>query len=260
MTRTPIDAPGGPTVTDDGAAPVQFAWRNGRGEHECTRFDRVMQDYWAHVAAPALASAEQEAQRWLDASDADLSALFIHAEKVDQHLVTAFGMALSLQSIWERQLRRYLVACAGQDPALVHKIQMAPWLQLQEHFAQLRGVPLQAFITFAELDLLSVLGNVCRHGNGKSADGLWRAHPDLWPYSEGQGNGPTPAVEHMHIPTRLLARLADGVVQFWSFIDYLYTENLQSKHASVERDLPGLRRRHAAAIAHFNSTVAVPGA
>lgn len=234
---------------------VQFNWRNGAGEHACTDFSRMVETYWAKVAQPALQAAEKEVQTWLAATTSDLSAVFVHSDMEVQHQVTALGMCLSLQALWERQLRRYLGSFVKHDPVMTRAIQMDHWDKLQRHFQEMRGVPLEAFIWYPDLDLLARLGNVCRHGDGRAADALWHAHPELWPDYVGRAGG-APSVEGLSIPNELLARLARAVAAFWEFVEYLYVENLQRKHSTVERDLPILRRQHAAAIAHFNSTLA----
>lgn len=145
------------------------------------------------------------------------------------------------------------------DPTMTKAIQMQHWEKLQAHFEVLRGVPLQAFLWFPELDLLSRLGNVCRHGDGRAADDLWRTHPEFWPYEDPMTRSATaPPVERLHINSNLLDQLAVALARFWSFIEYLYVENLNSKHISLEQKLPGLRRHHASAIAHFNRTLAIP--
>ena len=236
---------------------VQFSWLNGAGEHVCTGFDRMVDAYWGKVAQPALAAAEQEAQDWLAATAKDVSAVFVHSDREMQYQVTALGLCLSLSALWERQLRRYLSAYVPHDPAKTQDVQMHHWGRLQEYFQQLRGVPLQAFLWYPELDLLSRLGNVCRHGNGRSADDLWRTHPEFWPYDDPDAPSVSaPPVERLHIGTELLDRLAGALVQFWSFIEFLYIENLHMKHSSVERALPELRKQYATAIAHFNRTMA----
>ncbi|CAN7749325.1 hypothetical protein [Duganella sp. LjRoot269] len=230
-----------------------FAWRNGPGEIASTKFEDQVLRYWRNVALPALASADIEVEQALAATETDVSAVFVHTDRVDQHQVTALAMGIALQSLWERQLRRYLGACVASDEAMQKRVQKVPWTDLQKLFHLLRGVPLQAFANFPELDLLSQIGNVCRHGDGTTADRLWKSHPELWPYSENLGqHGAAPPVEHIHLSTEMLTRLADAVATFWEFISYLYTENLRVKHPSVERRLPELRRRHVWAIEHFN--------
>lgn len=230
-----------------------FAWRNGPGEIASTKFEDQVLRYWRNVALPALASADIEVEQALAATETDVSAVFVHTDRVDQHQVTALTMGIALQSLWERQLRRYLGACVASDEAMQKRVQKVPWTDLQKLFYVLRGVPLKAFASFPDLDLLSQIGNVCRHGDGITADRLWKTHPELWPYSENQGQpGAAPPVEHIHLGTDLLSRLADAVATFWAFISYLYTENLRVKHPSVERRLPELRRRHVHSIAHFN--------
>ncbi len=230
-----------------------FVWRNSPGENASTKFEDQVLRYWRNVALPALVSADIEVEQALAATETDVSAVFVHTDRVDQHQVTALAMGIALQSLWERQLRRYLGASVVNDEAMQKRVQKAPWTELQKLFHLLRGVPLQAFANFPDLDLLSQIGNVCRHGDGTTADRLWKSHPALWPYSENHGQpGAAPAVEYMHLSTELLSQLADAVATFWAFISYLYTENLRVKHPSVERRLPELRQRHAHSIEHFN--------
>ncbi|MYM92818.1 hypothetical protein [Duganella vulcania] len=230
-------------------------WQNGPGEIVCARFDDQVRQYWRNVAQPALASADREVEMALAATETDVSAVFEHADRVDQHQVTALGLGIALQSLWERQLRRYLCAYVQGDAAMRKKVEMAKWDQLLPLFEQFRGAPLRAFICFPDLDLLSLVGNVCRHGDGKTADLLWRSHPELWPYSQAHDHpDAAPPVEHMHLSTSLLSRLADSVTKFWEFVSYLHLENLLSKHPSVERRLPTLRALHEVEIAHFNRT------
>jgi hypothetical protein len=108
-----------------------------RGGQHCGRrdCDAVVTAYWDKVALPALHHAETEVAFW--ANNNEGGAVFAHAEVVDQQLVTASAMCLSLQSIWERQLRAYLLSCAGwTDAKLTHQLQHAPWDALQGLFEE----------------------------------------------------------------------------------------------------------------------------
>jgi hypothetical protein len=102
----------------------------------------------------------------------------------------------------------YLLSCAGwTDAKLTHQLQHAPWDALQGLFEELRGVPLPAFLSYPDLDLLAQLGNACRHGAGRAASALWRSHPDLWPHSAWPADSAVaPPVEHMQM--RLKAKTA----------------------------------------------------
>src|SRR3546814_18258276 len=76
----------------------------------------------------------------------------------------AFGLAI--QSIWERQLREYLRGCAGElvpGEPIGAKIERADWKALRKYFRKLRGIELEVFPSFDNLDLLQHLGNACRH-------------------------------------------------------------------------------------------------
>ena len=229
-----------------------FKWRNCHGDVICNRFDAVIIAYWERVALPSIVNAEAEVAFW--ASRSDGGAIFAHADVVDQQLVTASAMCLSLQSIWERQLRAYLLSCAGWANAkLTYQLQHDPWEKLQSSFTQLRGVPMAGFLSYPALDLLARLGNVCRHGSGKAANALWTLHPEFWPNSQwSAGSASAPPVEHMHIGKDVLASFVRAIADFWQTIEHLYLESIEKKHISVESTMPERRHRYAAAVAHLN--------
>jgi hypothetical protein len=236
-----------------------FKWRNCHGDVICNRFDAVITAYWDKVALPALHHAEAEVAFW--ANNNEGGAVFAYAEVVDQQLVTASAMCLSLQSIWERQLRAYLLSCAGwTDAKLTNQLQHAPWDALQDLFEQLRGVPLRAFLSYPDLDLLARLGNACRHGAGRAANALWRSHPKRWPHSAWPADSAVaPPVEHMQLSKALLARFVSAIAGFWQVLGYLYNESIDMKHSSLEVTLREQRLRHAAAVAHLNRVVGSAG-
>lgn len=237
-----------------------FKWRNCYDDVICTRFDAVIMAYWDKVALPALHQAETEVVFW--ANNDEGGAVFAHAKVVDQQLVTASAICLSLQSIWERQLRAYLLSCTGRtDAKLTHQLQHAHWDVLQDLFHQLRGVPLGAFLSYRKLNLLAQLGNACRHGAGRAANALWRSHPELWPYSAWPADSAVaPPIDHMHISKDLLADFVNAIAGFWQMINYLYNESIETKHGSLELRLREQRRQHAASISHLNSVVGSAGA
>lgn len=257
--------------TADGRA--QFRWRNCYGDVIAYRYDLVVMDYWRKVAEPALRSAEEEVNHW--ASIDEGAACFVHANLVDQRAVTAAAMCLSLQSIWERQLRQYLLSCVGYAAAeagLRAKIQRAPWDQLQTLFCQLRGVSMNAFLPYPDLDLLMSLGNVCRHGDGDSARKLWVSHPALWPdhcrtplpdllaLEAGvvkMVEPSAPSATQINITTSMLERFAASIADFWSMVEYLYNESVQihNKDPFLEKKLVEDRGKLAEAIEHFNCAV-----
>lgn len=245
---------------------VHFQWRNCFGDVIAGRFDVVIRDYWSKVVMPALSSAEAEVVYWANSDEG--GACFVHSDRIDQRAITAAAMCLSIQSIWERQLRRYLLTCVGyasEDSHLRELIQKESWKKLQALFLKVRGVPMTAFLTYPDLDLLSTLGNACRHGDGASATSLWNSHPELWPaycrdpivldVASIAGRKGAPSVSEMNIETSLLERLVGAIASFWEMVGYLYHESLRGKHCSLEARLIRDRQKLALAISHFNSLV-----
>lgn len=171
--------------------------------------------------------------------------------------------ALSIQSQWERQLRDFLKGCARElkrSDAYVASLSTDNWTKLLERFQDLRGLPLQTFDSFPDLDLLQLLGNACRHGDGNSARKLYERWPELWPNwppatpvscSESPLNClPTHvSFSQVSLSRLLLVRLAEAVIWFWEDHNYIYTNSIKRKHNSVEgalakmRDQRALRRR-----------------
>lgn len=207
----------------------KFSWRSGYGDVTCYRCDDVVQDYWAKIALPALDHAEKEVAFWENNQEG--GAPFVYANVVDQLSVTASAMCLSIQSIWERQLRAYLLACIDRkDETLADRIQHASWDVIQALFTELRGVPMQAFLSYHDLNLLVQLGNVCRHGAGRTANALWRNYPGLWPGTTWPADtARAPPVDQMHVGRELLARMVCAIVSFWQMIGYFIRKALQSK-------------------------------
>ena len=96
---------------------------------------------------------------------------------------TLKAFCLSLNSIWERQLRNLMTGVARElydDPGLIKKCQMDPWHKLAGLFEELRGFKLSAFKAYDDLDTLQLLANVCRHGEGASLQRLSTKCPELW--------------------------------------------------------------------------------
>ncbi|MRW83747.1 hypothetical protein GJ698_06520 [Pseudoduganella sp. FT26W] len=252
---------------------VQFQWRNCFGDVTATRFGLVIKEYWSKVARPALISAEAEVEHW--ASSDEGGACFVHSDRLDQRAITAAAMCLSIQSIWERQLRQYLVTCVCRDDRQAEmqgQIHHAHWKNkkaekkrpdLQELFRDLRGVPMSAFLSFPQIDLLAELGNACRHGDGKAVTGLWQRHPELWPAYcresllalDGTRTERTvaPPFADMNIEPAMLEGFVDSIADFWEMVQYLYHESLTSKHWTLEKRLLEDRRKLARAISHFNN-------
>ncbi|WP_457446525.1 hypothetical protein [Roseateles sp. P5_E4] len=175
------------------------------------------------------------------------------------HSSTLQGYTLTVQSVWERQLRGYLIACAkeqGWDGEKIDKLQRKDWDWLCKRFKDLKGVALEAFPSFSDLDLLMLLGHACRHGDGAAArklfdrcPGLWvnwpPALPDGWP-GEPLKNVPSyPPFKDVTLTRDLLTQMVIGVIWFWEDWELIYTNSLKRKHWSVHETVKQMRRRRA---------------
>lgn len=139
------------------------------------------------------------------------------------------ALCLGVQSLWEQQLRSYLGNCEiqGNDSALLNKIQSASWdhwkkdHSLKHLFSEIRGLELESLDSYKRLDILQLLGNVCRHGPGPSSLTLIKRYPELWPKAGTQSKQfGVPAVAVMPvdgalITDALLRDLVNAVQLFW---------------------------------------------
>jgi hypothetical protein len=212
-----------------------FRWRNCYADVGNYAHGRTVTNYVLDVVKPAIAA--------LEAKIAELDASSDPVEDLQQETFLAF--ALALQSIWERQLRDYLIGCAKE---LAHPrvsasaIAKANWNDLCKHFRTLRGIPIEHFPTFGELDILQLLGNACRHGEGNSAAELWARRPELWPPRWQSPFDDEPQVGPQH-PSAIRLTVADlegiagAIATFWSDAEYIYNESIGRKHDSLERTL-----------------------
>jgi hypothetical protein len=135
----------------------------------------TIESYFQDVIMPALATLDTKIEE-LENSDWP-GAVFAKADMEEVRLETMRAFGLSIQSIWERQLRSYLLGCAKDlrpGEPFATKIEKANWKELQKLFRGLRGIGLDAFPSFSVLDALQHLGNACRHGDGDSAAELAR--------------------------------------------------------------------------------------
>jgi hypothetical protein len=172
---------------------------------------------------------------------------FIQGDVQDLRRATIMAFCLSIQSLWEQQIRAYLRGCAKElkfDQAVITKILKASWPDLDKYFEQIRGIPMSRFEQYPDLSYLHLLGNACRHGDGPSLEALWELHPELWPdryesqdssfLNEDYGLPPwTATIEDMVISRELLGRFVVAVRSFWDEAEYIYNESIERKHPSL---------------------------
>jgi hypothetical protein len=239
-----------------------FTWSNLQADIFLGQHARAMRLYLESVVTPAL-----------DAIDARLDEMSRSDEPADvfglggmnalrRSTIEAF--ALSLQSLWERQLREFLKGCARElkRPAdEVQELERANWEKLLKRFQELRGLPLDAFDSFRELELLHLLGNACRHGDGSSARILSDRWPEFWPnrpwFDDPLALRPAPLPPYVappitsrsfseaSLPRSLLVRLTHAVIWFWEDHNYIYTNSITPKHSNIDGALAKMREERA---------------
>lgn len=221
-----------------------FRWKNCYADVVASKHGVGVQSFFDDVVMPAIHSLEEKIAT-LGRSDNPGDA-FAQADTADVLQETKMAFGLSIQSIWERQVRGYLRGCAEElrpGEGRATQVTTANWEKLSALFLELRGIRLDAFPSFAELDTLHLLGNVCRHGDGPSAVELAKRCPELWPvYSptpfenEPPVPGPPPAAL-MDLPVSRLRAFVVAVARFWGDAEYIYNESIERKHPSLEARL-----------------------
>lgn len=140
-----------------------------------------MSEFFESVARPAICKLRQDVEIFKASSD-PIDA-FRQSDAEDLIVETLKAFCLSLNSIWERQLRTLMAGVARElydDPALIKKCQIQHWDKLDGLFEDLRGFKLSDFKAFDDLDTLQLLANTCRHGDGPSLRRLSSKCPELW--------------------------------------------------------------------------------
>ena len=243
-----------------------FTWKNCFADVQSSRYGEIARDFLTLVVNPSLDTLDSEIQRWKDTGEM-VSHLMVFdlTELVGK---TRMAFCLSIQSLWEQQIRNYLSGCIKElniDPFPVSQRRGANTVhsvlwgdELNAVFERLRGIALPSFESYQTLDLLQMVGNVCRHGDGLSSRRLWEAHPDLWPlYGLSEWDDPSvpPSVQSMQIPRELLTTFVEAIELFWCDTDYIYNESIKGKSPSLEARLVQVRTQRAERFGRITSTM-----
>ncbi len=208
------------------------------------------------VVRPSLLVVDGEI-RANDASD-EPGAAFFEGDLAELHQATVEGYLLTVQSMWERGLRGLLVKrdkrlCGGQNVERLHR---ANWSNdtkgLQSHFERLLAVPLSAFDSYSDLDLLQNLGNAIRHGDGQSAKRVHELAPSLWwnwfPPGTTYDAGPFkvsvpadwpahPSFDKVTLTEAVLEQMIHAVSGFWTDIECIRCNSFRRIDETVRRRL-----------------------
>lgn len=235
-----------------------YAWL----DHESIAFpgahSRALELFRDSVVRASLQAVDREIDD--NARSRDIGSEFLEGDLADLHHATVQGYLLTVQAMWERGLRRLLVKrekrlCGGESVERVYK---ALWTKpgapkgLQWHFQRLLGLPMDAFDSYADLDLLQNLGNAIRHGDGQSAQRVHELAPSLWwswfPPGETYMAGPYeitvpadwpkfPSFDKVTLTQELLEQMIQSVLDFWEDLEQIRCNSFHAKHFTVERRL-----------------------
>ena len=226
-------------------------WKNCNADGGKWWYGRLVTEFLNDIIQPSLRVLDARIESW---SRSDDPAAPFHLNDINElYQVTTTAFCLSIQSVWERQIRSYVRACAIElksDNEVVRKTHGGHWKDLDILFFRLRGFYLSRFPEYRYLNLLQLLANVCRHGDGPSSERLWHDHPEFWPNqtkrperrrSTMPSDQEVPPASAIEIPCSQLQLFVDAIVSFWQEIEYTYLENIQQKHESVKEKLVKLR-------------------
>ncbi len=221
-----------------------FQWENCIADVYAGKHSITIEAYLRDVILPALEVLNRRIDE-LGRSDEPF-APFVKADTEAVLQETQMAFALSVQSIWERQLRAYLIGCARDlrpGEGIEDNVKKSDWKKLKKLFYRLRGIKFESFPSFQLLDKLHHLGNACRHGDGKSAIELSQRFPDLWrtvpslPPGFGMLSSGPPAVNTMDVTIKHMREFVHAVSEFWKDTTYIYHESIEPKDPSLEARL-----------------------
>jgi len=233
-----------------------FRWTNCYADVVSSKYGPMTHAFLLDVVEPALVALDSQISG-LEKSG-EPGAPFMQADTEELLRATTMAFCLSIQSLWERQIRAYLQGCAKElrsDGALARRAVHGRWEEIDSVFNELRGISLTEFEEYPQLDLLHLLGNACRHGDGPSVGMLWKTHPELWPCRQVMHlpfsvdatslTPRLPSIDGVVIPRDLLRSFVRAIASFWEETEYIYLESIERKHASLEAKLIETRRERA---------------
>lgn len=220
---------------------------------------QALELYRDEVVRPALATLDGKHAE-ARASDEPAKA-FWESMLEDAHALSVEGFLLTVQSLFERGLRRMMAAAAHQRGQDVGATRKAVWDAerkdgVHQLFEVLFDAPLSLFGPPEDLELLQVLGNALRHGDGASAERLHKLVPSLWHHWLPPGTvipglgfqvpetAPRhPSFDNITLPVALLEQMIQSVLWFWEDVEFVRCNSLPRKHHSTVRFLDELREK-----------------
>lgn len=228
-----------------------MSWKHLDADVQAWSNQLTSRAFMADIVEPALALLETKIDT-LSRSD-DAGDAFRCADTREIQRATAMAFCLSIQSIWERQIRSYLTACIRQttgDAAKIAKTNEGKW---EDIFLGVRGIGPATFKCYPELQTMQKLANVCRHGDGRSANDLWKSNKEFWPVEPSLPPFPgmpaifrdpdvAPRSELTVIPLARLRAFSEAIFDFWEEVRYLSLGSIIDKHPTLIAELEAMRQ------------------
>ena len=197
------------------------AWKHGWADAYAQGNSEIAAGFLSSVVSPSLFALERMKEEFGEWND-EVAGAFAGADHSHLMRSTVMAFCLSIQSLWEQQIRRYLITCAHSlkmTDVLTTDLESKSWgPKFDALFLKVRGRRLPDFDSYPRLTLLHMLGNACRHGDGKSSRALYAVHPELWPPQHPSfplPDGTNPPFSSIVIPVSLLSSFVDAIVLFW---------------------------------------------
>lgn len=255
-------------MSESALDPQQFVFLDHESLGLPTVHARSLQLFRDVVVLPSLRALDREIEE--SVRNGEPGSVFYESHLVDLFQTTVESYVLAVQSIWERGLRSLLILRerrlnGGRD---VDKLQNAGWStehtaptmftkstradSLQSHFQRLLAVPMTAFDSYGDLDLLQHLGNAIRHGDGRSAKRVHDLAPTLWfgwlapgfVVQAGPHNVTVPhdapkypSFDNVTVQKIVLEQMIQSVTHFWEDLECMRCNSFRRKDEVVVRHL-----------------------
>lgn len=142
------------------------------------------------------------------------------------------SLALGLHGLWERNFQHLINHWAVVTKNLEWVTEnrkrwlCSVWETQKTVFLDVRGMPFSGLHCAESIDLLHLIGNVARHGNGRSCATLFSRRPDLFANTQVsdwhdyflKGARPHSDAENLDVTATLLADLSNAVISFWQWV------------------------------------------
>jgi hypothetical protein len=220
----------------------------------------TIQMYRDEMVRPSLRALDQKIEAMSNSDEP--SDIFGREDFTELRQSTIEGYLLTTQSMWERGLRELMVGAASQKretPKNIDAIKSARWSVkdgIQAHFRALFNTSMDLFGCPGDLQVLQVMGNALRHGNGRSAELLHELCPSLWTHWLPPGtvimagscdfrvfiDAPRhPSFDDIKLPTCVLEQMMLTVLWFWEDVEFVRCNSFARKASSVVMKLEEMR-------------------